>query len=113
MDAVGHAYVADRLNGGVRRINPAGVVSTFAGYGSGPSSGDGGAADEARFLWVTEVELDAASNLFVRTWDGLRVIGGAGHQIRVPVGSGGDTLSLPLSPSGAVTKAGRPVLKET
>ena len=43
IDRSGNIYVADRLNGRVRRIDGAsGVITTLAGDGSGKFSGDGG-----------------------------------------------------------------------
>ncbi len=42
IDRTGNIYVADRLNGRVRRIDGAsGVITTVAGDGSGKYSGDG------------------------------------------------------------------------
>jgi DNA-binding beta-propeller fold protein YncE len=47
IDRSGNIYVADRLNGRVRRIDSRGVITTLAGDGSGKYSSDGGPSDRA------------------------------------------------------------------
>jgi DNA-binding beta-propeller fold protein YncE len=48
IDRSGNNYIADRLNGRVRRIDGrSAVISTLAGDGSGKYSGDGGPSDRA------------------------------------------------------------------
>ena len=40
-------YIADTVNARVRRVSPAGIITTFAGNGSDAASGDGGPATAA------------------------------------------------------------------
>jgi len=63
VDASGNVYVADVGNNAIRKITPAGVVSTLAG---GKFSGfvDGTGSD-ARFSAPTGVAVDASGNLYV------------------------------------------------
>ena len=62
-DSVGNLYVADEANHVIRKITPAGVVTTFAGSGiAGFAEGD---AADARFLYPTGVAVDSANNVYV------------------------------------------------
>ena len=65
MDAEGNLYVADTDNHRVRRIDPAGVISTVAGTGELGYSGDGGPASAAQFAAPLGVAVDTAGNLYV------------------------------------------------
>lgn len=78
MDAAGNFYVGDRMNHAIRKITPAGVVTTLAGNGSpGFVNGTGGAASFYEPLGVTA---DAAGNIYVADYinSALRKITPAG-----------------------------------
>ena len=64
VDGAGNVFVADTSNNTIRKITPAGVVTTFAGTAGAKGSADGtGAA--ANFGFPTAVAVDGADNLFV------------------------------------------------
>ena len=63
-DAAGNIYVADAKNFTIRKITPAGVVSTYAGASFQIGSSDGPAAS-ARFFLPYGVAADAAGNLYI------------------------------------------------
>jgi hypothetical protein len=64
LDAAGNLYVADTFNGTIRKITPAGVVSTLAGL-AGSTGGTDGTGSAARFGGPTGLAIDPAGNLYV------------------------------------------------
>ena len=63
IDAQGNLYVADKNNMVIRKITPAGVVTTFAGNGQiGKTNGPGNLAS---FNYPTKLAIDAKGNLYV------------------------------------------------
>jgi sugar lactone lactonase YvrE len=57
-------YVADTWNHTIRKITPAGLVSTLAGLAGNPGSADG-TNSKARFYRPAGIAVDSATNLFV------------------------------------------------
>jgi sugar lactone lactonase YvrE len=67
VDSAGNAFVTDRTNHTIRKITPAGVVTTVAGAAGLAGSADG-VGSAARFNWPHGIAVDAAGNLFVAEW---------------------------------------------
>jgi hypothetical protein len=65
VDASGNMYLADELNNRIRKITPAGIITTIAGNGTAGLSGDGGPATNAELNWPVGLTLDASGNLLV------------------------------------------------
>jgi DNA-binding beta-propeller fold protein YncE len=77
IDRSGNIYVADRLNGRVRRVDgTSGVMTTLAGDGGGKFSGDGGASQHAGLAEPNGLALD-------REHRRLFIADVADHRVRV------------------------------
>lgn len=68
-DNAGNIYIADAFNLRIRKINPAGVITTVAGNGTRGYSGDGGPAGSATLRYVSSLATDAAGNLYIADRD--------------------------------------------
>lgn len=99
-DRAGALYVADTKNHAIRKITPAGVVSTFAGGGLGSTDGTGTAA---RFVQPWHLAIDGADNLYVtdRMGGRLRKITPAGVVTTLP-GSFSYPSGIVAEPSGTL-----------
>jgi sugar lactone lactonase YvrE len=64
VDSRGNLYVADTQNSAIRKITPAGVVTTLAGS-AGTSGTNNGTGGNARFNLPFGVALDAGANVYV------------------------------------------------
>jgi uncharacterized protein (TIGR03437 family) len=71
LDGSGNFYVADRDNDRIRKIDPNGGITTYAGAGAGV--GDGQSAATARLDQPSQMALDSAGNLYVADADNQRV----------------------------------------
>ena len=65
VDALGNLYIADTGDHRVRKVDPQGIITTFAGTGVAGFSGDGGLATAARLNSGGHVAVDTAGNLFI------------------------------------------------
>ena len=81
-DLAGNLFIADSFNNVVRKVSPAGTISTVAGnFEAGAGySGDGGPATSAQLSFPTFVSLDAAGQLFITDANNnvIRRVDGAG-----------------------------------
>lgn len=72
-DSAGNLYFADSGNRRIRKITPAGVITTIAGNGARGHAGDGGNALNASFATVNGLAVDAAGNVYVTDTPAQRV----------------------------------------
>lgn len=64
VDAAGNLYIADQENHRIRRVS-SGIMSTFAGTGTGGFSGDGGAPQAAQVAGPRGVEVTPAGEVLI------------------------------------------------
>jgi hypothetical protein len=65
VDGFGNHYIADQAGNKVRKVTPAGVISTFAGTGAPGYSGDGGPATNAQLSGPMAVLADGAGFIYI------------------------------------------------
>src|SRR5262249_8862419 len=73
IDLSGNVFIADSTNYKVRKITPAGVISTVAGIGTRGFSGDNGAATAAQFNLPMGLAMDATGNLDITDLNNARI----------------------------------------
>lgn len=73
IDAGGNLYVSDRNNNAIRKITPAGAVTTFAGSGTGSGGFADGTGTAAKFNSPYGITIDKNGNLYVADRDNSRI----------------------------------------
>ncbi len=77
LDSSGNLYIADINNSRIRKVSPAGIISTIAGNGTSTDSGDNGPATSAGMA-PSELAFDATGNLYVVSNNVVRKISASG-----------------------------------
>jgi sugar lactone lactonase YvrE len=75
-DSAGNIYLADADNNRIRKITPAGIITTIAGTedgGFGGFSGDGGPATSARLNFPEGIFIDSPGNVYIADMDNNRI----------------------------------------
>lgn len=72
-DSAGNLYVADYGNARILKITKTGVVTVFAGTGTGGFAGDGGLATAAQLHSPVDVAFDSAGNLYIADFSNNRI----------------------------------------
>jgi sugar lactone lactonase YvrE len=124
IDTSGNLFIADSINYRIRKVNPAGVISTIAGSGTLGFSGDNGSATTAQFNRPMGLAVDAAKDVYIAdlTNQRIRKIAPdgtittiAGNGTAGLSGDGGPATSAQLNnPSGiAIDSAGNLFIADT
>jgi len=105
LDAAGNLFIADLSNLRVRKVTPAGIISTVAGNGIERFSGDGGPATAAGLEDVRGLAVDSQNNLYISTTYRIRMVNStgiirtiAGGEIGGYFGDGGQPLEAGIQP---------------
>jgi uncharacterized protein (TIGR03437 family) len=64
-DPYGNLYIVDVDDNKVRRVTPAGIITTFAGTGATGFSGDGGLASSAQLSSPTSIAISSSGTVYV------------------------------------------------
>ncbi|MBW3623860.1 MAG: hypothetical protein KY468_10685 [Armatimonadetes bacterium] len=65
VDAAGNVYIADAVSNVVRKVDPQGTITPYAGTGVAGYGGDGGPATQALLDTPTDLAVDSAGNLYI------------------------------------------------
>jgi DNA-binding beta-propeller fold protein YncE len=72
LDSSGNLYFADQDNNRVRKVTPAGVISTIAGTGTAGYNGEG-TATSAQLNYPFGIAVDAAGNVYIADQGNSRI----------------------------------------
>jgi len=72
-DLEGNLFIADLNNHRIRKVTPAGVITTVAGNGVAGFSGDGGPATSGQIRSPSDVAVDSSGNLYIADTGNFRV----------------------------------------
>jgi hypothetical protein len=73
-DTAGNLYIADSDNHRIRKVSPAGLITTAAGNGTPGYNGDGGPATAAQVYRPRRVATDPAGSLFITDAEWIREV---------------------------------------
>ena len=73
VDTRGNLYIADSNNYRIRKVDTAGIITTFVGTGVKGTSGDGGPATAANLADPRDIALDRDGNVYIADTYGYRM----------------------------------------
>jgi len=83
VDSADNVYVADTDNETIRKITPAGVVTTIGGL-AGISGGEDGTGSAANFSYPTGITVDSAGNIYITDAGNNRITKGTPSGVSAP-----------------------------
>ena len=97
ISSIGNLYISDATNHCVRKVNSAGIISTFAGNNTPGFSGDGGLATAAELYDPYGLHVDGVENVFIADE--------ANHRVRKVSGITGGSAVLCANDTSTFTAA--------
>jgi uncharacterized protein (TIGR03437 family) len=90
VDSAGNLFINDAENFRIRKVTPAGIISTFAGNGTRGNAEDGSIAAQAPLNEVEGIAVDRQGNLYITEFSGNKVrrIGATDGRITTVAGTG-------------------------
>ncbi len=73
VDSGGNVYISDSVGGRIRKVDPSGIINTYAGTGQAGNAGDGGPAIKAQLNFPSGLVVDANGNLFVADTRNIKI----------------------------------------
>lgn len=73
VDSAGNVYFVDQDNQAMRRISPAGIITTMAGNGTPGFSGDNGPATAAQLNFPQGIAVDSMGNIYIADFYNRRI----------------------------------------
>ncbi len=73
VDRDGNLYISDKYNNRVRKVNPAGVITTVVGTGHYGDSGDFGPGTDATMKYPAGLAMDNTGNLYIADQNNHRI----------------------------------------
>ena len=105
VDGAGNIFIADSINQRIRKVNTAGIISTYAGNGTQGFSGDGGPATSAALALPQGMAVDSAGNLYFAVVGRIRKVDTAGiittvagNGTGIAIGDGGPAINAGMTP---------------
>jgi sugar lactone lactonase YvrE len=122
VDKHGNIFIGDENNYAIRKIDPSGIITTYAGNGIRGFGGDGHRADSAKLGNPASICLDNIGNLYISDLGNARIRKVDTNQVITTIagmgiggyfGDGGPATNAEIQPSGAcIDKAGNIYIAE-
>jgi uncharacterized protein (TIGR03437 family) len=103
LDSRGNFYVADTANHRIRRIDPAGIVTTVAGTGVAGRGADNVSPAASALNYPCAIALDANDDLYIVDWQNFLVRKVAFNAPSIAAVVDGASFSAPPAPGGIFT----------
>ncbi len=117
LDSAGNIFLTEFWAGWLRKIDPAGIITTIAGTGEQLSTGDMGLAVDAALDRPIRIATDSDGNLYVSEGyaDRVRILRPTAKlsSFTLPLGTSGDSVVLTVTETGSVRWSGAPLAHGT